>query len=375
MAKGYSYVRKTFTHDGARYEVSGRTEAEAIAKMVKKQEELRRGEASAGGNMSVAAWFDQWLALYKAPAGLTAKSLGAYAEKFNGYIRPAIGRQKLKDIRDVHLQQILNSQAGRSYSHVAKLRGVMQQIFSRAYLSRLIPFDPSAGLVLPATKKKTRRSLTPEERDVFLAVEPSVPGALLWFCGLYTGMRPGELAALQWRDIDFAAGEIHVCRALESGTIGALKAPKTAAGVRTIPLRAALADRLRPLRGQPMEPVFVNQAGNPHNGATLLRLWGAVLRAMDIAMGAELYRNQIVRSVIVDDLVPYCLRHTFCTDLQRAGVPINIAKELMGHADISTTANIYTHGDTGTLHAYVAQMDAPQNVAVGNPVGNLSAVR
>lgn len=373
MPKGYSYIRKTFIHDGTRYEVSGKTEAEAIAKMVKKQEELRRGEATAGGNMTVNAWFDQWLELYKAPAGLTAKSLGAYSEKYNGYIRPAIGRLKLKDVRDVHLQRILNGQEGRSYSHVSKLRGVMQQLFRRAYLSRLIPFDPSAGLVLPATQKNTRRSLTDEEREVFLSVEPSVPGGILWFAGLYTGMRPGELAALQWRDIDFTAGEIHVCRALESGTWATLKEPKTAAGVRTIPLRPALAERLRPLRGQPMSPVFANQAGNPHSGTTLQRLWGSILRAMDIAMGAEVYRNQIVRSVVAADLVPYCLRHTFCTDLQKAGVPINIAKELMGHADIATTANIYTHGDNSTLHAYVSMMDAPQNRQngrVGKRVGN-----
>ena len=40
----------------------------------------------------------------------------------------------------------------------------------------------------------------------------------------------------------------------------------------------------------------------------------------------------------------YCLRHTYCTDLQAAGVPINVARELMGHASISTTAEIYTHG-------------------------------
>ncbi len=37
------------------------------------------------------------------------------------------------------------------------------------------------------------------------------------------------------------------------------------------------------------------------------------------------------------------LRHTFCTDCQAAGVPINVAKEWMGHSDISVTAKIYTH--------------------------------
>jgi len=60
-------------------------------------------------------------------------------------------------------------------------------------------------------------------------------------------------------------------------------------------------------------------------------------------MGATVYRNQIIESNVAGDLVPYCLRHTYGTDLQDAGVPINIAKYLMGHSDISMTANIYTH--------------------------------
>jgi site-specific recombinase XerD len=60
-------------------------------------------------------------------------------------------------------------------------------------------------------------------------------------------------------------------------------------------------------------------------------------------MGATVYRNEIIVSKVADDLVPYCLRHTYGTDLQDAGVPINVAKYLMGHSDITVTANIYTH--------------------------------
>lgn len=47
--------------------------------------------------------------------------------------------------------------------------------------------------------------------------------------------------------------------------------------------------------------------------------------------------------VLFSQLQPYCLRHTYCTDLQRAGVSLNVAKYLMGHSNISVTANIYTH--------------------------------
>jgi site-specific recombinase XerD len=66
-------------------------------------------------------------------------------------------------------------------------------------------------------------------------------------------------------------------------------------------------------------------------------------------MGATVYRNQIIKSAVAADLTPYCLRHTYCTDLQNAGVPINVAKYLMGHSNISVTVNIYTHTTEKTL--------------------------
>ena len=49
------------------------------------------------------------------------------------------------------------------------------------------------------------------------------------------------------------------------------------------------------------------------------------------------------------DLVPYCLRHTYCTNLQKKDVDLRTAQYLMGHTDIKMTANIYTHADTSTI--------------------------
>ena len=55
----------------------------------------------------------------------------------------------------------------------------------------------------------------------------------------------------------------------------------------------------------------------------MLKFWTLYFkRELEIHMGAEVYRNQIIQSVVAPDLVPYCLRHTYCTDLQRAGVPL-----------------------------------------------------
>ena len=87
-----------------------------------------------------------------------------------------------------------------------------------------------------------------------------------------------------------------------------------------------------------------------------VRVWEGFARALDLGMGAKTRGGEIVQHALAPDLTPYCLRHTFCTDLQRAGVPINVAKELMGHANISVTANIYTHRDQKVLHSNMAKL-------------------
>ena len=359
------YVRKTARYNGKKYEAYGKTELEAMTKLAEKLAAAKRGEELISGAMSVDSWYAQWKAAYKDPKGLTAKSLGMYDEKYNGYIGPVIGHMKLRDVKDIHLQRILNGQAGKSASHVKKLRMVMQEMFKRARQSRLIPYDPAELLELPAMTEGKRRSITDAERAAILDVAEWHRSGLWVLTLLYTGMRPGETAALNWADVDFEHNEIHVHAALESGT-GRVKGPKTEAGVRDIPIHAELLPRLQAARGKPFEPVFPNAAGAHMDDATMYRRWRAFIREMDIHMGAKVYRNKIIKSVIAKDLTPYCLRHTFCTDLQRAGVPLNVAKELMGNSDIQMTSNIYTHRDTNTLHQGIAMLDGSGGKHGGN---------
>ncbi len=359
------YIRKTARFNGKRYEATGKTELEAMTKLAEKLAAAKRGEEVVGGSMTVNAWYKEWKSLYKDPKGLTAKSLGMYDEKYNKYIKPKIGPMKLRDVKDVHLQRILNGQAGKSASHVKKLRMVMQEMFKRARQSRLIVYDPAELLELPATTERKRRSITEAERAAILAVAETHRAGLWILTLLYTGMRPGETAALVWADVDFEQNEIHIHAAKESGST-AIKGPKTASGVRDIPIHNALRTKLLKAKGEPFSPVFPNRAGARMDDDTLYRCWRSFIRALDIHMGAKVYRNQIVQSVVANDLTPYCLRHTFCTDLQRAGVPLNVAKELMGHSDVSVTANIYTHKDSGVLHTGIALLDGSGGNSGGN---------
>lgn len=361
----YKYVRKTMTWEGRRYEVTGKTELEALEKLAELKVRLKNGDVVMNRETTVDRWFKEWFQLYKAPSGGTKKSLSMYTEKYNSIISPAIGRMKLGDVREANLQRILNSQAGMSFSHVSKLRMILKAMFSRAAASRIISFDPSTQLELPEASKGEHRSLTEEERIALLKVCKTHRYGLLMQIILYAGLRPGEIAALNWGDVDFEKNEIRVHKAQESGSKN-IKAPKTSAGFREIPMVPELRERLWAAREAPEEAVVKNTVGKRLDSDSMYRAWKSVRRAMDIEMGATVYRNQIIESVIAPDLTLYCLRHTFCTDLQRASISINIAKELMGHSDISVTANIYTHKDQATLHRNMQKLAALRSAATNS---------
>ena len=91
-------------------------------------------------------------------------------------------------------------------------------------------------------------------------------------------------------------------------------------------------------------------------------MWDNFKRELDIIMGAEVYRNKITRSVVADDLAPYVMRHTYCTDLQDAGVPINVAKYLMGHSSILVTSKIYTHMTELTMNETADKINQFQTI-------------
>lgn len=367
--KKYKF-RKTMTYEGKRYDIKGDSELEVLEKLAALKISLQRGEKVVGGNSTVDRWFEEWLEVYKKPAGLTAKSLATYTQKYYGHVSPAIGSMRLKDVREIHLQKILNAQAGRSHSHVTKLRMVMQAMFKKARQTRMIQFDPAEGLTLPQYTKGVRRSITDQERVHILATAQTHRAGLWVLTILYAGLRPQETAALLWKDVDFEANEIHIYKALESGS-DTIKGPKTEAGFRSVPIHSALLPRLRAARGDPFDHVFKNVNGGPLTANTMQGLWRSFRRALDIEMGATVSRRRIIESKVAPDLTAYCLRHTFCTDLERAEVPLNVAKELMGHADITTTANIYTHKDTATLHKNMAKLSDWDTEERGKKRGNV----
>lgn len=363
----YTYVRKGFRFDGQHYVVTGKTEEEAIRKKLEKLRELE--EQRIDSAITVQRWAELWLSTYVAHRKILDKSKRMYREQLDGKVLPAIGRLKLTKVTPLRLQQLLNDHEGESASSVAKLRMTLRALFAQAYQNRIIPFDPAAGLVTPEATKGKHRSLTPEERAALIRVaslpsfggKPNRSGCWLLVM-LRCGLRPGETAALRKSDVDLKGRAIRVRQALESGA-RRVKAPKTDAGTRTVPIPEDLVPWLRAQLADSQSDWLFTQHDRktPLSETVMRRRWETVKKYMDLELGAEselvklpgARRRTLVitRHALAEDLDLYDLRHTYCTDLEEAGVPINVAKTLMGHADIATTANIYTHTSDSSIDA------------------------
>lgn len=357
MDSKYKYVVKTLTFEGKRYYVRGKSEQEAIRKLGSLEAELKSGTKVLNQKTTVQKWAKEWMEVYVKSKNITPKSVEMYKQKLDNYILPEIGTMRLCDVRDTHLKKLLNK-ANSSFSTAQKVKIVMQALFKQARKSRLIQYDPSEDIEIPKTKKGTHRSINEVERTAILEVAEYHYAGLYVLLVLYCGLRPGEAIALQWKDIDVKKHLIYVRKALESGRTGEVKSPKSDAGNRDIPIPDVLWPKLLAARKGLFEPVLIQPLGRKiHSHSSIGDAWNNFKRELDIHMGAEVYRNQIIQSIVAPDLVPYCLRHTYCTDLQRAGVPLNVAKYLMGHSDVSVTGNIYTDTTPDVINFAAAKMN------------------
>ena len=330
MPKKYKH-RKTFTFEGKKYQVYGDSLEEVLEKKVRKLNDLKEGRIIYSGNMTVKDWTEQALNTYK----VNVKNLDDMKSRINKHIISQIGDVPLKSVTPIQCQNILNAQKGMSYSHITKLYQEIQFIFSTAVQNRLIQYDPTDNLVKPKGKKGHRRSLTEKETTHFLKVCDEDRSFVLFELMFYCGCRPEEAIRAIGKDLKTENGA-HMLH---------IRGTKTDNSDRMVPIPAPLYEKVR--NTTPFAPIAPNRAHRAHSESSYDRLVKALKRAMNISMGCKVYRNELIPPFpLADDFVPYDLRHTYCTNLARAGVDIRTAQKLMGHANISITADIYTHVDT-----------------------------
>lgn len=325
--KKFNY-RTSFTFEGKRYYVYADTEQELIAKVALKRKDLEENRVAIDSSMTVQEWAEIAIPTYKTKQSEITRQ--KYLQRVRHNVLEHIGSMKLKDVKPIMLQRTLNYTQGCSQRHINEVAQIIKFLFSTAYDNGMLRDDPSRSIITPSGTRSEGRPASEQELKAFLKVAEHDPRFILFELILYCGCRPSEAMEAKGSDISMMEGEpvLHI------------RATKNRYSDRIVPVPQKLYERVKDMDGY-----IANRSGKKHSRTSYDRLTHSLKRAMNIEMGARTYRNKVIEPVLADDFVPYCFRHTYCTNLAKSGVDVRIAQKLMGHADIQTTVNIYTHID------------------------------
>lgn len=341
-----------FTYGGERYTLYGFNLKELQKQMQDMQYELEHGIYAKKEKISVNAWFETWIEEYKANS-VKFGTLKSYQECFRNYIAPALGKRQLSDMRPEHIQKLFNDMIRKGYSRstIGLTSVVLKGMFNQAVKNKIIRENPAALTTLPRERQKEEpRVMSREEQTLFLQYAKTSRYYDLYKLALFTGMRAGELRALQWSDVDFKKSVIHVNGTLkyEKGNGYFRDSPKTATSQRDIPMLEGVSSLLKNRRKCQLEQrlllgerweeaegleglVFANEFGQPVSHDSL---------NVDI--------RKIVKRIKEEKsdfkhLTPHSLRHTFATRCIESGMEPNVLQKILGHSSLAMTMDLYAH--------------------------------
>ncbi|MCA9878275.1 MAG: site-specific integrase [Thermomicrobiales bacterium] len=270
------------------------------------------------------------------------KTLRTYSDIVRLHLAPDLGKHEVGKLTAQHITTLMRAKekAGLSARTVAHIRGTLRTALNDAMRLDIVERNVALRTDPPKQEASSREPFTVEEAKVFLAATSSDTNAVLYRLAVTLGLRRGELLGLKWSDIDLEAGTLRVSRSL--GRVGkelVVKEPKTDRSKRTLSLGAsnvaslrkhkdeqAFARRKAGSRWQETDYVFVSSIGTAIDPDNLSKQYKALL------VGAGLRHQRF-----------HDLRHTAATLMLRDGLPVHEVSAVLGHAQNSTTLNVYSH--------------------------------
>ncbi len=318
-----------------RAKTKGRTavgKREVMDAMAKVQRDAAAHKAAPIDEQTLGEFFDGWLENVDKPT-IRISTYLLHEASVRLHLKPTIGdipvaKLSPEDIQRMHRALEANEISPR---HRQIIHSVLSKALDYATVRRLIEINPIKLTPRPRAPKPEIKALTPQEATVFLEAVRGKPHETLFVVAVTTAMRQGELFGLQWGDIDLEAGTIIVKRTLQRihGEIH-LGRPKTGKGRRNVPLpelaRKALLDH-KPKQVKPDGWVFTDGDGNP-------------LRKENVS---RRYLIKRLEDANLPTITFHGLRHTAATLLLYLGEHPKVVQELLGHAEIATTLDIYSH--------------------------------
>lgn len=347
--------------------------AASLVKLREKEEELLRDQmdqidSHLAKNQSLNDLFDKYMATR---SDLSARTYAGYMYQYNAYVRNNIGKCKIQDIKysDILLfYKGLLEKYNFSFGTVEHLQRELHPAFEMAVRDSILRINPTSNVMgqlkrQVEVRKCVRNALTPEEQKAFLQFLDGHPVYDHWkpiFVFLMgTGVRAGEMSGLRWQDVDFEKGVVKIDHALvyfpgkmnKSKKKLYISAPKTKAGIRTIPMVKEVVEALQQVKQyQADNDLVCKSAIDGYTDFIFLNRFGNVLLEynLDRALSRiiDTYNEEIMEhkkkdAVILPHFTCHSLRHTFCSRLCENETNMKVIQSIMGHVDIQTTMNIY----------------------------------
>ncbi len=288
-------------------------------------------------NMKYIDWLIRWLEYYIRPS-VKVRTYERYKLIIELHIKDKIGSMELNDLSPLVLQSFItellqsgNKRTGKGLSanSVNAVISVIQNSLKTAHYLGLTAEYAADKLKRPKHKEKPVECFTlAEQKQIEQAVlsgrKDKLYGILL--C-LYSGLRIGELIALQWSDIDFVKGILTVSKSCHDGKGGLIiDEPKTATSRRVIPLPRQLLPLLKGIKKKSHSRFVVSANEKPVSVRSYQRSFELLLKKLNIPHKGF-----------------HSLRHTFATRALECGMDVKTLSEILGHKNPTVTLNRYAH--------------------------------
>jgi integrase len=303
------------------------TRAEARKRMREVRLAHESGEQVAtDGRTTLAAWIERYTSTSLESSVAAGRIKRSTAEWHTAMLKRAepLARKRLEALRPSDIEAWVLGLEGAA-STVRGAFTALSRCLDVAVRDGLLSRNPCASVDRPSGGSAEAVFLDMAQvRALIDACDPWMRAAVLVMAT--TGIRRGELLALRWADIDLAAGTLRVTgTVVRTKTDGLVRtAPKSAAGIRTVPLPPVAVKALR--RGLPHAPVFPSEAGGWVEPRNFSRRFAKVAAAAGLPHAT-----------------PHALRHSAATAMIAAGVPVPVVSDMLGHGDIRVTVGTYTH--------------------------------
>lgn len=370
--KNGRYEARYIDRFGNRKSVYGTSQNE-IRNKLKEYLQHNAENESVKKRMTFNQWYDEWFRVYKAPV-IRPNTKRHYEYIFNAHIIPELGDMYMDEIRQIHVKNLINqlNDAGYQWETQNKVRILLLDMFNVAMENDYALKNPAKGVRLAKNKPNDRIVLSIEQQEDFFECSAGTFYNNLFIVVVNTGLRPGEICALEESDIDFQNHIISISP--NRGTLLYQKfdgddgkefhigPPKTNSSVRTVPINtaceAALYSQIRLKKilsekykkgGDFSNLIFVTKFNTPICSSVLNH---AIKRIVD---EINLQRD-------ATELFPvfsaHTFRHTFATRCIESGIQPKTVQKYLGHATLQMTMDLYVHVTEDFKQEELKKLDA-----------------